>query len=46
MKELIDLLNHTSGSRVLFYCFVFLAALGIVAQAIVYVIEAIFNRWK
>jgi hypothetical protein len=44
MKEIIELLNHTSGARTLFYCVVFLIALGIIADAVVGIVKALFKK--
>jgi len=46
MKEIIELLNQTSALRTVFYCIVFLVALGITVNAIVKIIELIFKRQK
>jgi hypothetical protein len=46
MKELIEILNQTSGIRVFFYCLVFLGTLGIVGETIVYVFRSLFNKNK
>ena len=41
MRELIELLNNTSGDRVFFYGIVFLVALGTVSTALVGVVNSI-----
>lgn len=41
MRELIELLNNTSGERVFFYSIVFLIALGTVSTALVGIVNSI-----
>lgn len=44
MKELIELLNHTSGTRVFFYSVVFLIALMVTLNFMYDVIVRIFKK--
>jgi len=44
MKEIIELLNHTSENRTIFYCVIFLIALGTVTTALVDIIKFIFRK--
>ncbi len=46
MTDLIELLNHTSGPRTVFYCIVFIIALVIVALAVTDILSILVAAFK
>ena len=44
MSNLIDILNHTSGPRTIFYCVVGLIALAIIADGLANLVRSIRGK--